>query len=1046
MAERLRPSVSVTLLGRFEVAVDAVAVPAARWTRRHATALVKLLALAPGHRLHREQVVDALWPDDALAEAVPKLHKAAHFARRALDVPNAVALRGASVLLCPDAEAAVDVDRFEALTRTALATGDAAAARDALAAYGGELLPTDRYEPWLQDRREQLRLRHLELLRLDEAWEALIELDPSDELAHLALMRRHVADGDRHAALRQFERLTRALHRELGVRPGREAVALRDRVLTGLSAPPARRPALLGRDRELAAVDRALRAVRAGGHRTLLVSGAAGMGKSALVAAAAARAAELGLRTGSGTAAAIEGARPFAPVVEALADLCRRHPQLLADLPECHRRELERVLAGGEVAWTGDGEHQRLVHAAAELVRPAAAGGGVVLTVDDLHEADDATLRLLHYLARSTPGGVGLVLAARPTPASATLATLRRNLLERHAAVELPLGPLDAGSVAEFVRRHVPDPSAETLDQVAALGRGIPFVVTELARRAAAGTPLDDGVLSGVPEATREVLARVAVAGTEFDTDEFLALADLPEDAAYEHLDAALAALVVEPTDVGYRFRHAFLREALLSGLTAHRRRRIHRDAAERLVTLGAPAARIGHHLLAAGAGERAVPYLLRAAETDAAIGAYRDALALVDDVRPHATGADRARLLGLRADLLTALGDPGAAAAYREALDGAAPDETRRIRVRLAHAAVLAGDADTAASALDGLELDGGPEDADILLVRGKAAFFRLDLDAAQAAAEAAQRIVLAGARDWKVLDLVTLQAMVAHVAGGWSDRLRRELTRTRESPAVANTVFEGSLCAVEYLLYGPTPYPEVIAVARDLQATARRSGAQRAEAFAAALVGEAALLSGDLPLAATELARARATHRELGSSGGEAHALQRLAEVHLVRGERETAARLVAEALPLARESPLARHLLHRVFGTMIGAAAGPAEARAVVERADLLLGVDDRCVFCSIMFLVPAAIACARVGDVEDAEGLLDAARRSAQLWEGTSWMAAIGEVEGAIADARGDEPAAHAHLVRAAESFERAGQPLDARRCRDAAGKVQGRIGS
>ena len=220
MAERLRPSVSVTLLGRFEVAVDVVPVPAARWTRRYATALVKLLALAPGHRLHREQVVDALWPEDTLAEAVPKLHKAAHFARRALAVPNAVALRGASVLLCPDAETAVDVDRFEALTRTALATGDAAAARKALAAYGGELLPTDRYEPWLQERREQLRLRHLELLRLDEAWDALVELDPSDELAHLALMRRHVADGDRHAALRQFERLTRPCTGNSGCAPG----------------------------------------------------------------------------------------------------------------------------------------------------------------------------------------------------------------------------------------------------------------------------------------------------------------------------------------------------------------------------------------------------------------------------------------------------------------------------------------------------------------------------------------------------------------------------------------------------------------------------------------------------------------------------------------------------------------------------------------------------------------------------------------------------------------------------------------------------------
>ena len=72
------------------------------------------------------------------------------------------------------------------------------------------------------------------------------------------------------------------------------------------------------------------------------------------------------------------------------------------------------------------------------------------------------------------------------------------------------------------------------------------------------------------------------------------------------------------------------------------------------------------------------MPYLLRAAETEAAIGAYRDALALVDAVRPHAAGAHRATALSLRGDLLNAIGDPMAASAYREALDGADPGAVR--------------------------------------------------------------------------------------------------------------------------------------------------------------------------------------------------------------------------------------------------------------------------------------------------------------------------------------------------------------------------------
>src|SRR5262249_10599565 len=162
--------------------------------------------------------------------------------------------------------------------------------------------------------------------------------------------------------------------------------------------------------------------------------------------------------------------------------------------------------------------------------------------------------------------------------------------------------------------------------------------------------------------------------------------------------------------------------------------------------------------------------------------GRFGDAVGVVDPVRPHATGALRSRALSLRGDLLNAVGDPMAASAYREALDGADRELARNLRVRLARSALMAGDLDTAWAALDGLEIDGGADDADILLARGKCAFFASDFDTAHAAAEAAQALVLAGERNWKVLDLVALQGMLAHRSGNWFDRMRVELGRTRD------------------------------------------------------------------------------------------------------------------------------------------------------------------------------------------------------------------------------------------------------------------------
>jgi DNA-binding SARP family transcriptional activator/tetratricopeptide (TPR) repeat protein len=1033
--------VVITLFGEFTVTVDGRPVDANSWTRRHAAGLVKVLSLAPGRRMHREQLIDRLWPDDTVDAAVPKLHKAAHFARKAIDVPDSIVLRGEHVHLCPDHDVVVDVTTFDELGRQAVSAGDAALAHQALALYRGELLPQDRYDEWAEERREQLHLRHLDLLRLDGQWEAVVEIDPSDEVANVSLMRRYAAAGDRHAAIRQFERLDRHLRRELGVAPGREAMTLRDRLLADPDIAPQRDRSPIGRDREMAVVEQALIDSGLGRSRTVLLSGPAGIGKSSLLSVASETAREMGFRVAHGTSAPVEGAWPYAPVVEALADLCRRHPTLLDGLADHHRDEIDRALSGLEIEWNGASSHQRLFVAAAELLRLASATHGLLLTIDDIHDADDASLRLIHFLARSTRDDrVCIVLALRPMPVPDTVAETRRSLLERHGAVELVLGPLLADEVEVLVRRYVPDPSSDLLERIDAIGRGVPFAVNELARRVSDepgwAMALDTQMIAGISPATRDILQRVAVVGVNFDTDEFVALSGLPELAAFDYLDLALAASVIEPASSGYRFRHGLVREALLADLPPHRRRLVHRDAADRLAKLGASPARIGHHLLESGATTDAVPYLLRAAETEAAIGAYRDALALVDSVRPHAVGVHRARALSLRGDLLNAIGDPMAAAAYREALEGAVAEEAPRLRAKLARTAVMSGDLHTAVAVLDGLELDGGDNDADILLARGNLAFFMSDFEAAAAASEEAQRLVLAGERNWKVLDLVALQGFIAHLSGNWFDRMRFELRRTRDNPEVANAIFDGHLCAAEYLLYGPTPYAEVIGVGRDLKQTARRSGALRASAFAAALIGEAALLSGDLDLAELELREAADLHRDLGSPAGESHSLQRLAEVRIAQGDNAAATQLLHQALPLARGSMIANHLMQRIFGTLIVAAPDAIQARAVVDRAESTLGWDEVCPFCSIMLAVPAAIACAQADDLEHAERHLGIAERSGALWVGTAWEAALAEARAAVAAAAGDGVRAREMLRQAIERFDLAGQPLDADRCRRA----------
>src|SRR3954447_3283350 len=230
-ASSRRACVELRLLGGFEVSVDGRPVGAETIARRDPLRLIKFLALAPSRRAHREQLIDSLWPDASPDVLANRLHKAAHFVRKATGRADSVVLSGGTVALFPEADVEIDAAEFDRLARAALAGGDRQSIERAIARYAGDLLPYDLYEDWAFHHRQRLALRFRELLRAVGDFERLVAMDPTDEDEHVGIMRAMLRHGDRTGVLRQFDVLTRVLEHELGVGPSIEARAVRDLAL-----------------------------------------------------------------------------------------------------------------------------------------------------------------------------------------------------------------------------------------------------------------------------------------------------------------------------------------------------------------------------------------------------------------------------------------------------------------------------------------------------------------------------------------------------------------------------------------------------------------------------------------------------------------------------------------------------------------------------------------------------------------------------------------------------------------------------------------------
>ncbi|MBA4175573.1 MAG: hypothetical protein C0505_03290 [Leptothrix sp. (in: Bacteria)] len=327
-------------------------------------------------------------------------------------------------------------------------------------------------DQWLTRRREawHAHARHAQQDRIDALEAAgdaagalplalaLLDDDPLSAHAHRRVMRLHYLRGDRAAALPAFDRCEQLLKHEAGAAPAPETLALlaaieqstevagSTRVRSPLPATVLRPPRLVGREAELAALQRGL----ASGQMVVLV-GEAGMGKSRLLQALAAQRPGV-LHTGGRPGDALV---PYATLARTLRQLLDREP---AAVDPALRRALAPLLP--ELA---DADSGRTAPAPLPLVLPVTTllqrcRDVDTLALDDLHFADDASLELLQALwtgPRETPAlradGLRRCLGLRPAAAGTRLHEVLQALAGAGPHMRLGLPPLDAAQMAEFI-------------------------------------------------------------------------------------------------------------------------------------------------------------------------------------------------------------------------------------------------------------------------------------------------------------------------------------------------------------------------------------------------------------------------------------------------------------------------------------------------------------------------------------------------------------------------------------------------------------------
>jgi len=706
-------------------------------TRKHFALLIRLV-VEPGKRFSRESLADLLWPDAPQRLAAHSLAQAVSVLKERLG-RESILVRRATVGL---AEGVVDADVHHLDACDADIRGHFLDGFEIPAARG--------FEEWKDEWRAKLtpRLRDCLVRQMDAGRrigdfaqverhaQVLAELDPLSEDAVRGIMEARAWVGDRTTALKVYARHEEGLARELGAKPSadltRMAGLLREGRGRAAGLPPAPPAApspkpgavaepgpppraekrfesetLVGREKEFAALYDNWLEVRRRAPRIVVLAGDPGVGKTTLTNAFVSSCQMEGAVVARAQAYDAERELPYAVLGELVRQLTVQRaiggaePEALSDLSRV-TPEIVAVFPGvpKPVEWSAEVTPLRLADAFLKTVTAAAEESPLVLVVDDVHAADNASAAILHIVARKLVGTRALViLAGRPSelrnseaPAALTSDATIEGL--RHLDLE-PLSPEAAVDLATRLAGR--GTGTSRVREPSALGEASP--PTDRILRASSGNPLAIELLTrewvqhgresllkdlealdalpaatlGIPRAirtvferqvrrlesrTRAVLDLAAVLGRRLTDLPLYAAVDCPAGEAAEALSRLLDERFLREVHGDLEFRNELIRAQAYYGVAGKVRQQLHRRVAEAMSQTLSTASdysrlEVAWHHLRAGDATSSLTYALDGAEEAVRLGAPYEAEKILQALLPHSNSgpvSTRTRLLLARA------------------------------------------------------------------------------------------------------------------------------------------------------------------------------------------------------------------------------------------------------------------------------------------------------------------------------------------------------------------------------------------------------------